>query len=221
MNNTLTIPLTKLLHPTSTTITSQLLASPSCPASCLILLIFTLVYSFRSPHHTMTLILLLMITAVLSPTALAQFDVPEWLSLDSLVPQDNGGKLPFLATDQLSVVDCSQISRENSRCSLIGDTEGVFVCRKIGNVPFSVCTPNVMATGNATVLGIEGDTCGCCGEECPQQACPCECNDGRGVMLEAKILRLWQVNRCVSRTLAEYLTPLRSEITCDTSCLAV
>ena len=171
----------------------------------------------------MYLLLSLLITAVISPTAHAQFNfslpfnIPEWLSIE---PADNGGKLPFLATDQLSVVECPQIARESSRCNLIGDAEGVFVCRRIGNVPFSVCTPNVMATGNATVLGIEGDTCGCCGEECPQQACPCECNDGRGVMMETKIMRWWQMNRCVSRTLAEYLTPLRSEIRCDTSCVA-
>ena len=173
-------------------------------------------YEYCSPTM-MSNSLVFLFSAVLLPAAHAQFnlpfDVPQWL-----MPADNGGKLPFLPTDQLSVVECPASTLEASKCDLFGEGAGVFVCRRVGLVPLSICTPNVMATGNATVLGLDSDTCGCCGEECPQ-ICPCDCNDGRGVMMETNITRWWPMTRCISRTIADYLSPLRSEIRCDTSCL--
>ena len=138
------------------------------------------------------------------------FDVPDWL-----VP-DYGGKLPFLATQNLASVECDQITRESSSCrSILGD-EGVFVCRKFGGlVSLSVCTPGF----DGNFLGVRNDVCGCCGQTCPKQ-CECLCNEGRGVMIETKIVRFWPVKFCVTHNIASYLTPIRQEINCDTSCLA-
>lgn len=137
------------------------------------------------------------------------FDIPDWL-----IP-DYGGLLPFLATDNLASVECEQITRESSSCrSLLGD-EGVYVCRKFaGLVSFSMCTPSV----DGNILGVRSDVCGCCGQTCPEQ-CGCLCNDGRGVMIETKIVSFWPVKLCVAPTMASYLTPIRQEIHCDTSCL--
>jgi hypothetical protein len=141
------------------------------------------------------------------------FDIPDWLI--QLIP-DYGGALPFLATDKLASVDCEQITRESSSCRSILGEEGVFVCRKLaGLVSLSLCTPTV--EGN--VLGVRNDVCGCCGQTCPEQ-CGCLCNEGRGVMIETKIVSFWPVKLCVTHNMASYLTPIRQEIHCDTSCLA-
>ena len=143
-----------------------------------------------------------------SPLALP-FQIPEWL-----IP-DYGGKLPFLATDNLASVSCAQEVRESSVCTMFGQ-DGVFVCRRIGGVVnLSVCTPDI----EGKILGVRNDVCGCCGEPCPEQ-CGCLCNDGRGVLVETKVVFFWTLNVCVSHNIASYLTPGRPQINCDTSCLA-
>lgn len=147
-----------------------------------------------------------------SPYALP-FELPEWL-----VPDDNGGKLPFLPSDQLSVVECPQKVQSTSYCDLPGDSEGVFVCRRVGLVNLNVCTPNVMTSNGTTVLGVEGDSCGCCEGSCPE-TCSCECNEGRGVMIETYVIRWWHVRLCVPRLVADYMAPLRKEVRCGTTCL--
>jgi len=135
--------------------------------------------------------------------------LPEWLR-----PKDRGGILRYLPTDKLAVLDCPQQVRNNStKCDFFGQ-EGVFVCRTFGLLPLSVCTPDI----DANIMGVEGDACGCCGDTCPT-TCPCECDDGRGVLMETMIVRTWNFRRCVSKQTADFLSPLRDEIRCDTSCL--
>jgi len=142
---------------------------------------------------TASMIILFCKMLLLVPAAHAQFNF-DWLGWTG-IDTDHGGKLPFLPTDRLSVVDCPASTMATSRCN-IGNIDGVFVCRRVpaivGEVPLSVCTPNINATGNATVLGIDGDTCGCCGEECPD-VCPCGCNDGRGVMMETNLTQWFPI----------------------------
>jgi hypothetical protein len=167
----------------------------------------------------MTMIALI-IFSVLAGSVVAQQNAPSPSPYEypRFVSENYGGKLPFFPSDELSVVDCSEEVKSASRCGLMGDSEGVFVCRRVGVVPLSICSPNIMESegrSTSTVLGFEGDTCGCCGETCPQ-TCACECNDGRGVLIETFVVRWWHVQVCVPKLWADYVTPLRKEIRCST-----
>jgi hypothetical protein len=102
---------------------------------------------------------------------------------------------------------------ENS-CMTAEGIMGVWACRDSSDtVQHSVCLPSIQGS----VVGVPGDTCGCCGGECPTlELCECPC-DG-GVLVDENIFWSFSLKRCYPEGLAEALVGLDGDVSCHTEC---
>eukprot|EP00797_Seminavis_robusta_P016056 Sro23_g015670.2 (135) ;mRNA; r:44096-44500 len=97
-------------------------------------------------------------------------------------------------------------------------TPGAWTCRPqyIGHM--SICVPTLLGV----TLGRVGDTCGCCGGQCPKK-CECGCvtrAGSQGVMAKFSLLfGLLQFEECLGPTLSDAATSFTTlDISCSDSC---
>jgi hypothetical protein len=107
-------------------------------------------------------------------------------------------------------IECDSDVQQASKCyaggPFNGDAllSGTYVCgrRNIGGLPgFAWQSPETICVGTVLgqVIGYAGDTCGCCGGECPK-LCSCVCDDIDDKVMVVKKGRLFgESSECISR----------------------
>ncbi|CAB9521879.1 expressed unknown protein [Seminavis robusta] len=107
--------------------------------------------------------------------------------------------------------DVNYILPPEHQCLTTEGTAGVWGCR-----PEPMMHSTCLISYQGTVVGKQGDTCGCCGGVCPSLClCPCE---GGGVLVHETIFWGLKRKKCLQPGLAEAMVLQDDSMTCFTGC---